>query len=488
MEQSYQLVRLLSMFPTSAPFSLTAALMLAGCVHVPDLARPAQLTEAAALASTASLTAQPGVWPTENWWLGFGDPGLSALIDEALQGSPDLRNAAARVAAADAMAEQAGAALRPSVSLDASAGLNQQSRSVGFPPQFIPGGLKDTGRIALGASFNPDLWGKNRALLAAATSEAEAARVDAAQSRLMLTTAIGAAWAELARLYGERDSVAAARQVRQETASLTDRRYRAGIEARGPLSQAQARVPATDAELGGLDEAIAISRHRLAALAGAGPDRGLAIIRPQMVPQGEGLPGDAGIELVARRPDLVSARLHAAAAAARIKAARADFYPNIALSGFIGGQSLGLGNLFGSTARIANGSAAFSLPVFDGGRIAAHYRGASADYEGAVARYDATLIAALRDVADAVTARHMAEAAIANQQRAVDFSADAARAARARWLGGLSTQLPVLIAQDTLFAHQRVLANLEARRLGLEIALIRALGGGYRSAPPAKGE
>ncbi len=466
-----------------APFALVAAAVLAGCATVPKMAEPPVLQAPASLATTASFAAQPRDWPAADWWKGFGDPGLTALIDEALRSSPDIRAAAARVAVADTMAEQAGAALRPSLSLDGSAGLNQQSRSVGFPPQFIPGGLQDNGRIALGANFSPDLWGKNRALLAAATSEAQAAAVDAAQSQLMLTTAIAAAYAELARLYGERDVVADARKVRQETAALTAKRYKVGIEARGPLSQAEARVPATDAELGGLDEAILITRHRIAALVGAGPDRGLTIARPNIASQGEGLPLDAGIELIARRPDLVSARLHAETATSRIDAARADFYPNISLSGFIGGQSLGLGNLLDSTARIANASAAFSLPIFDGGRIAARYRGSRADYDGAVARYDATLVAALRDVADAVTARHMAEGAIANQKRAVALSQDAAKAARARWLGGLSNQFPVLVAEDTMIAHSRVLANLEARRLAADIMLIRALGGGYRSAP-----
>ena len=348
------------------------------------------------LASAQSFADARGTWPTEGWWRGLDDAQLDALIAEGLAGSPDLRIAAARVRAADALAQQAGAALLPRAGVEAGAGGVQQSANMGYPPQFVPQGIQDTGHVAATLAFDLDLWGRNRAALAAATSEAEAARVDAAQARLMLTTGIASAYADLAGYYRARDVARDAVRIRAESARLSADRTRAGLENQAAERQAESRAASARADLAALEEAIALTQGRIAALLGAGPDRGRAIARPVLAATGIALPPDAGVELVGRRPDIVAARLRAEAAARRIDAARADFYPNISLSALVGLQSLGLSHLFDKGSDYGNGGVALSLPIFDSGRLRGRYRGARADYDLAVATYDRTLVAALR--------------------------------------------------------------------------------------------
>jgi len=455
--------------------------LLAACASVPDLGPKPVTTPPASLESRAAFAGAQGQWPAEDWWQSFRDAQLDTLITEGLNGSPDVAIAAARVRAADAMAQQASAALLPHLGAEASAGGVQQSKNLGIPPAFVPDGIQDTGHIAATFSFDLDLWGRNRAALAAATSEAEAARVDEAQARLMLTTGIASAYADLAGYYRALDVTNDAVRVRTASADLSGERARAGIENQASQRQAESRSASARADVVALEEAIATTQNRIAALVGAGPDRGLSIARPQMARPSLGLPSGAGIDLIGRRPDIVAARLRSEAAAKRIDVARADFYPNISLSALVGLQSLGLSNLFKSGSEYGNGGAAISLPIFDGGRLQGRYRGSRADYDVAVATYDRTLIGALRDVADLVASRAATERQLAGRREALTAAAEASKLAGLRYRAGLSNQIVQLTAEDSMVALSRAVADLEARQLSLDIALIRALGGGYRA-------
>ncbi|MBL8650875.1 MAG: efflux transporter outer membrane subunit [Sphingopyxis sp.] len=464
-------------------FFLTTAVfgLLAGCVGTPDVGPKPVPVAAESLASSQSFAGVAGEWPADGWWQGFGDAQLTTLIDEGLAGSPDVAIAAARVRAADALAQQAGAALGPRVGVEGSAGGTQQSKNLGIPPQFVPDGIQDTGRLTATFAFDLDLWGRNRAALAAATSEAEAARVDAAQARLMLSTGIASAYADLAGQLAALDVANDAVRVRGASAALSAARVRAGIENQAAQRQAESRAAAARGDVVALEEAIALTRNRIAALVGAGPDRGLALTRPTLVAAPAGIPAEAGIALIGRRPDIVAARLRSEAAGQRIDVAKADFYPNIGLSALVGLQSLGLSNLFDKGSEYGNGGVALSLPIFDSGRLQGRYRGARADYDVAVATYDRTLIAALRDVADVVRSREANARQLAERRDALAAAEEASKLAGLRYRAGLSNQIAQLTAEDGAVALARSVADLEARQLALDISLIRALGGGYRA-------
>jgi NodT family efflux transporter outer membrane factor (OMF) lipoprotein len=456
--------------------------ILSGCASVPDLGPRAALRSAESVPAERSLAANdPGArWPGDGWWQAYRDPQLSQLVEEGLRGSPDAAAAAARFRRARALAQAAGAALVPTLDATAEGALQKQSYNNGIPAQFVPKGWQDVGQASLTLGYDLDLWGGNRAALAAATSEAEAARIEQAQARLMLTTAIAAAYADLARLHAERDVLAAAVEIRAATRKLVADRVSSGLDTRAELKQADAALPLARAELAATDESIALIRNQIAALIGAGPDRGLAIARPRLAALPEaGLPAQITTELVARRPDITAARARAEAAASRIKVARADFYPAIRLGALVGVQSLGLDNLVKSGSTSGRVGPAISLPIFHGGALSGQYKGARASYDEAVAAYDRTVVMAYREVADAVTSRRWAADRLAQSRQALADSEEAYAIARQRYQGGLSTYLNVLNSEETLLRARRAVANLDARMFALDIALIRALGGGF---------
>lgn len=454
-------------------------MLLGGCV--PRLGPAPVINTSAPAETAATVAARPGVAIDQAWWTKFGDPQLDALVAEALGGSPDVAAAAARVAQAEALLQQAGAAELPSLTADGVVGGTKQSYNMGIPPAFVPKGIISTGRLTATFGFNLDLWGKQRAAVRAARGDAAAARLDADQARLILSTEVANAYAELQRDFAIAATAREALALRQESARLSGLRVRFGLDNRGSSAQAEARAPAAQADLEAANAAIALTRHRLAVLLGRGPDRGESITPPAMKPYAVGIPANAGIDLVGRRPDVVAARVRTEAAAERIKVARADFFPNINLGAIVGLQSLGLSKLFDSGSVYGNAGPAFSLPVFDGGRIAGRYRGSRADFDLSVANYDKTLLAALGQAADAVATLDSTETQLADQRRSVASNGEAARIARLRYTGGLSNQLVQLTAEDSLVASRRAVADLEGRRLLAQVALIRALGGGYIS-------
>ncbi len=470
-----------SLFRVTSALAVAAA--LAGCVSTPDLgARPKTLT-ADDLASARSLAAPTADWPADAWWTAYGDGQLSGLIEEALQNSPTLAQAQARMRRADAQVGTARAATLPQVTANGQVATTESSRNMGYPPFIqsqLPSGFQDNGRVTLDASWDLDLFGRNRAALAAATSEAEAARADAAQARLTLSTAVAGAYADLARLYAQRDAAEGALKVRRQVQDLVAKRVEGGLDSNAELDQAKSATPAAEADLVALDEQIEITRHRLAALLGAGPDRGLDIARPANTAlKPFGLPQNLSVDLIGRRPDLTAARLRAQAAGKRIDVAKADFYPNINLAAYLGRQAIGIDLLTQPESAIGNLGLALRLPIFEGGQLKSAYKGARADYDAAVGAYNETLTGALRDVADAAaTSRSIADQ-LASRRTALAAGENAFRLARLRYENGLSNYITVLTAENDVLAQRRAVAELEARAFTADIALVRALGGGF---------
>jgi NodT family efflux transporter outer membrane factor (OMF) lipoprotein len=193
------------------------------------------------------------------------------------------------------------------------------------------------------------------------------------------------------------------------------------------------------------------------------------------------LPATLSAELVGRRPDLVAARLRAEAAAKRIDVAQAQFYPNVNLSAFIGAQSLELDMLTKNGSDIGSIGPAITLPIFDGGRLRGRLRGAEADYAEAVANYEKTLVQALQEVADAAVSQRALSPQLELIEAAVASAEEAWRVQNERYEGGLANYLEVLNAEDYLLANQRTRTDMTTRSLTLDIALQRALGGGYQN-------
>ena len=459
---------------------LAGSTLLTACAAVPNLGPRPEMRPAQSLASAASLAPSAEAWPQDQWWSVYKDVQLDQLMTEALAGAPDLAAASARLRTAQGYAQQAGAALAPQIDASASAGVVQQSENNGIPSQIVPGGWKQTAKIGLSFSLDLDLWGKNRATLAAARSDVDARRFELAEARLALTTNIAASYADLAKLHAQRDVLLSAVAIYEDTLKLVAARVETGLDTRAELKQAPSRVPTARADLAATDEAIALTRNAIAALLGAGPDRGLSIARPNVaILQIRGVPANGPIDLVGRRPDIAAARAGVEAAASRIKAARADFFPNISISGLIGLQSLGFSNLLLGSSAFGNAGPAVTLPIFHGGAISGQYRGARGQYDEAVARYDAQVVQAFREVADAAVSRKMLDERLGQSRQALADAEEANALARQRYAGGLSTYLDVLNAEAGVLQARRSVAELETRAFAIDVAMVRALGGGF---------
>src|SRR5450631_376637 len=457
----------------------------AGCAQLPRVDPPPAMKGVDQLGSANSFSAPPVAWPADGWWRAYGDPQLGALIEEALHDSADLEMAKARLHAAAAAVQGAGATRMPEVTGNALLNEGKQSYNYLIPRQALPQGWKDYGMATVNLAWELDFWGKNRAALSAAVSEQRAAQIEVAQTRLILSTSVASAYAGLVHLYTLRDNAADTLAIRTKTVALFRQRHDFGLETLASVRQVEARQASADGDLLGIDERIGPQRNAIAALLGAGPDRGLAIARPTARFAGsQGLPTNLSLELLGRRPDIVAARSRTEAAARRIDQQKAGFYPSVNLMAFVGVQSLGIANLTKSGSSIGSVGPAVSLPIFNTERLQGQLRGARAEYDAAVATYNATLSNALREVADAATSRKSLDGELADSRASVAAAAEAHQMVSKRYQGSLATYLDVLVAEDDLISAQRAQAELETRALILDVALVRALGGGFSSDGP----
>jgi NodT family efflux transporter outer membrane factor (OMF) lipoprotein len=284
------------------------------------------------------------------------------------------------------------------------------------------------------------------------------------------------------QLNAARQVAQAAVTLRTDTETLVRSRVANGLDTEAELAQAQAALPAARGEVLAIDETIVTVRHQIAALLGQGPDRGLDIMIGANPPVIHDLPAGVTTDLIGRRPDIRASLARVEASNARIKVAKAAFYPSINISALIGFQALGLGNVFSSGSSFGNAGPAISLPIFDGGAIAGRYAQSRAGYDEAVATYDRAVVGAFREVADVVAARQSLVERLREANASLAQSERGYAIARQRYQGGLSTYLDVLTAQQSVLIARRSVAELTTRGFSLDVALVRALGGGFSPA------
>jgi NodT family efflux transporter outer membrane factor (OMF) lipoprotein len=469
------------------PGVLLACLIVAGCASTGGLVPSSSTREPGALAATQSLAhtpLSPAAWPARDWWRQFGDSQLDALMDEALADSPTLRIAAARTRKAQAIAVVAEAPLMPRVDGSLSSTRERFAERGTTPPPYA-GTWQTVNQLQATLGWELDFWGKNRAAYDAALGAARAAEVDAYAARLGLSTAIAQAYVQLERTYLQLDVAQATLHERDQLVALTRDRNSAGLDSRLEVKQAEAALPATREQIAQLDERAALLRNQIAALMGAGPDRGLAIARPAAATFAPvALPSNVPAELLGRRPDLVAQRWRVEAAGREIASAKAEFYPNVNLLAFVGLQSIGGASFLTAASRMAGIAPAVTLPIFDAGRLRGNLAGRDADYDIAVEQYNQALADAMREVVDQLASFRSVAEQRTQQRSALATAREAYDLALVRYREGLGNYLQVLSAEQPMLAQQSLDADLRARELELSINLIRALGGGF-DAPPA---
>lgn len=465
--------------------TLTATILLTACASTGGLQTRSRMLPTSSVATTQSLSAvtySEAAWPKNNWWTtAYGDAQLDQLIADALRGQPTLSISAARVRQAAAAGEIAASALYPQI--DAGVKVTEQRFSENSTyPKNLSGHVNTINDGSLGLHYELDFWGKNKAAFDAALDRAQAAEVDFHTARLLLTTALVRTYIRLGAAFEQRDLAADTLRQREQILTLTQARVSAQIDSQLELTQAQAALPAVRERMAMLDESIALIRNQLAALEGKGPDGGLAIARPQIASASlAALPTDFPVELIGRRPDVVAERWRVEAAAKDVHVAEAQFYPNVSINAFVGLQSIGLEDFLTGGSRALGIGPAISLPIFNAGRLRNNLALNQSAYDGAVEKYNSTLISAVHDVVEQVVSLCWLAQQMQEQNNALHLSQHAYDLAKRRYRSGLANYLQVLSAESQVLDLQRATVESRARNQELRLNLIRALGGGELS-------
>ena len=456
--------------------ALLAALFLAGCTNTPmPTLPPSDVPGKFAQASAASAP----IWPKPDWWQGFGDPQLTALIAEAQANNLDIAQAAARLRQADARVRQAHAALLPTVNFNP----NVQA----LFGQGGGGSVQETDWTAtFGASYELDFWGKNRDAVDAARAQRAASDADRATVALTTTAAVADAYFQLLSLR-ERIALAQANlKTSQDTLNLVQRRVSAGYAANSDLTQERANMDAIQAALPPLEQQELETQDALAILLGRPPESatvsgtGLGKLADPIV--APGLPS----EVLTRRPDIAAAEANLVAAHANLAAARTAFLPDISLTAFAGAAYPAINGAVNQIPAVgaSEGLGASLLQViFDGGKIEGQVAEARAREEELLAAYRAAVISAFSDVENALGALSHLTAQETALQRQMDDAAKVLASARRKYLAGYADFLAVTDAEKTLNTARDQLSDVRRAQLAASVALFKALGGGYEAAP-----
>src|SRR5882724_10302426 len=464
-----------------AAVAMAVSAVLSACASTHGLApqssmsKPDSLQTSATLASTA---VSADAWPDTQWWTQFQDPQLDQLIAEGLAGSPTLRVAEARTRAALAQARVAQSARLPQVDAKGSVTRERFPEQSVVPPPY-GGSWQTLSDLQAALSWEIDFWGKNRAAYQQALGEARAAELDVRAARLALSTNIAHAYVQLERAYLQLDVAEATLKQREQIFKLTQDRNQAGVDSKLELRQAESALPAAREQIVQLQETIDLTRNQLAALLGKGPDRGQSIQRPAAnALAAVAIPSKVPSELLGRRPDILAQRWRVEAARHGIDNAKAQFYPNVNLSAFVGFQTLGAGNLITAGNREIGVGPAISLPLFDGGRRRGNLAARDSEYDIAVEQYNQAVADGLREVVDQLASFRSVDEQRAQQREGLATAQDAYDLATLRYREGVGNYLQVLTTETQLLSQRSLEADLRARSVDLSINLARALGGG----------
>ena len=454
-------------------------LAMAGCADMSGIDPHAQLRQPDSLGLPTASTAVKLPSPVaSDWWHAWGDPQLDRLVKQALQDNPSLKIAQTRLARALAVTDVADAALLPQVNgaFDATRQLYTRNGAIPAP---LAGTIRESGTLQLSASWELDFFGKYRSALDAALGTAQAAEADAQAARVLLSANVVRSYTQLVRLQEQLGVAERTLAQRQETLVLVQDRVKAGLDTRLELHQSEGGLPEARQQIEALKEQMALTRNALGALVGAPQAAQDIQVPPLAALRPTSLPTEIPANLLGQRADIAAARWRVEVAGKDVVNAKTQFYPNVNLVAFAGFSSIGLGRLLESGSQQWGVGPALRLPIFEGGRLRAQLRTRTSDLDAAVESYNASVLDAVRDVADQVASSQSISKQQAEQRQAQSAAEGAYAIAVQRYKAGLGNYLQVLTAESTVLAQRRQSVDLAARALDVQVGLARALGGGY---------
>ncbi|HVZ68647.1 MAG TPA: efflux transporter outer membrane subunit [Rhizomicrobium sp.] len=453
---------------------LLAGVSIAACVSAPSTT-PSQIE---VKSETLGLSATPEPDISDRWWTAFGDRQLDDLVDQALSGNPTLQVALARMRQAQSELSAVRAGTYPQLTGDAQEQRQYFSKSYIIPPPF-GGTTQWIGTAQANLSWSLDFFGKQQSQVDKARSSADAAALDATAARLALAGSVAEAYISLARAYVLRDVAQDAVKQREGVFNLTANRVKSGLENKSAEKQAEALLAIEREDLIRAEANIALAEHEIASLIGRGADVYDHIARPQLNYAALALPDTLPADLLARRADIQAAKARIDAAMAGREVARKAFYPDINLLAFAGFAAIGLSPMFSAQSLTYGAGPAIHLPIFDAGKLRADFAGATAELDAAVADYNASVVGAVKQTADALTQLKSLEDQAGQQRAALAASEESFRLAQSRYRNGLSPQLNVLDAENILLEARRQQATIDSDLAAERVMLLTALGGGF---------
>ncbi len=462
---------------------LLAAGFLAGCAMGPNYHR-------AAISAPDSFRAAPSTTANNSeslgdvkWWEVFKDEKLQALERDALAQNYDLRDAAARVEAASAALGLTRSNQFPNLGANADIATIRASRNgaTPLPASFVPSQNRTFGAATLSLlSFELDIWGRLRRSTEAARANLLSAEENRKAVMTTLVSEVAAAYFSLRELDYQLEISQRTLATRQESLELIRNRQLGGVATLLELRQAEQLVYTAAETIPALQQAIEQTENQISLLLGRNPGdvaRGLSLTEQQMPPD---VPAGLPSALLERRPDIRASEQILIAANAQIGVAKAAYFPQISLTGFLGGQDSQLSNLFGGSSGVWNFTPQATQPIFTAGRLKSNVQLSQALRNTALIQYEKTIQTAFTEVSSALIAHQRARESRVQQELLVGALQDRTRLAYIRYRGGVDTLLNALDSDRDLFQAELALSQIRLNELNSVVQLYKALGGGWQ--------
>ena len=462
---------------------LLAASLLTGCAVGPDYHRPTVQTPSTFRAPTPQLTPEAASLADLKWWEVFKDEKLQELIRTSLVENYDLRDAVARVEAARANLGITRSEQFPNAEVGGSLTTTRLSRNgqLPLPVSFVPSQNRTFGQATLNLlSFEVDIWGRLRR----ATEAARASLLGAEENRKAVVTTlvsdVATSYFSLRELDYELQISKETLGTRQESLHLIQTRQGGGVATLLDLRQGEQLVDTAAETIPQLQQRIEQTENQISFLLGKNPGevvRGRSLTEQELPPE---VPAGLPSALLERRPDIRAAEQSLVAANAEIGVAKAAYFPQISLSGFLGGQSTQLSSLFSAPSRVWTLTPQVAQPIFTAGRLKSNVKLTEAQRQSALIQYQKAIQTGFTDVSNVLIAHQRVRESRVQQELLVTALADRKRLAYVRYRGGVDTLLNALDADRDLFQAQLALSQIRLNEVLSVVQLYKALGGGWQ--------
>lgn len=458
-----------------------AALAAAGCKVGPNYARPEVTAPPAYRGSDGVQVSSENAnsLGDREWAAVFRDPELQDLIRTALSNNYDLRIAARRVLEAEAQVRITRAQQFPQVTVGGT-GVGAQ-----FSPQSFGSGINidsplSFGSLNLSAAWTPDFWGLYRRQTEAARAQMLAQAWAQRAVRVTLVAEVASTWIELRALDRQLEIARQAAKIRGDSVDLTRTLASGGGAPESDVRQAEQLLYTATSQIPEIEQAIQQNENAMRLLLGEDPGPVKHTSESALAPVPDDLPTGLPSALLERRPDIQEAEAELRAANAQIGVARAQFFPNLAISGSGGTGGGTFASLVDSSSWTSLGIGTLTQPIFEGGRLRGQLQLSREQQQELVLNYRKTILGAFRDVSNALIAVKKERQTREEQEKLVAAAADATRLARVRYQGGATSYLEVLTTDSTLFTAQLNLATARQNEALTLVELYSALGGGWQ--------